>query len=193
MSDHELVRDVVNNFSAVEFPTCVPDPTTGIKFAFDHGDDLKTATESGRPLGFESAGTRSASVIWLDSQDRKWSMDLATVPGLTYLGNDAANNQPIVAFHYFKQESGEESHARIVRLTGIAYGVHDGHQGVSEKGIPAEKPGWYIKADQVGVCEPGSEISWQEPAEKVFPFARIVDGPLGDPRQAAIRAEFGLY
>lgn len=193
MSDYEVVSDSANKFNGVEFSAYVPDVTTGVKFIFDHGDGVTTVADAARPLGFEAAGTQNASISWLDSKDRKRMMDLTTVPGLTYLGNDLSNNQPVVAFHYFKQESGAEPHARVVRLTGIAYGVHGGHQGVPEKGIPAEKPGWYITAEQVGACEPDSEILWQEPAEKVFPLARIIGGPLGDPREQAVQAEFGLY
>lgn len=190
MTHHE--KPCTAAFDIITPETPVPPVDSAVAVTFKHDDEIIARADSVRFTGFGKWHDDRASITWLDSKGETSSMPLDIVPGLTYLGDDE-NDYPIVALNYFKQEVGAENFARIVRLTGVAYGVHSGHRGVPEKSIPSEKPGWYIVGEQVGVSTKDGDIEWQQPADRVFPFARIVDGPLGDPRAPRVQDCFGLY
>ncbi len=94
-----------------------------------------------------------------------------------------------IAFKYYKQLQGEEPAERIIIPYGFAYGVHTGHLGVPEKDIPAEPNGWYIVGEQVR-NQDGHIVS---DGERNFPLSRIIDGPIGDPRDPKHREVYGIY
>lgn len=176
----------------------LPPAETGVLFNFvDFEGSVVARSDNTRPLGFEqSQYSEGHDMVWLGSDAKgepaRHTMPVAALKGVTYLGADQITGEPVVAFRYYKQEKGEEAAARILRLTGVAYGVQDGHRGVPERRIPAEKPGWYMLGEQVGQVQDG-QVTWQEPAERTFPFARIIGGPIGDPRSEAFRKLMGIY
>lgn len=180
----------VESFNTVDPQGELPPIDTAVDMMLEQ-DGETTTLDKVRLLGF-NIQDGDASLLMVDEEAQVLEVSLSDIPGLEYFGN-GEEGYPVVAFNYFKQEVGSEPSDRIVRLKGVAYGVHQGHQGVPEKNIPAEKPGWYMVADQIGVVGSDNIVQWQDPSGRVFPFARIIDGPLGDPRQKHVQDKFGLY
>lgn len=90
-----------------------------------------------------------------------------------------------MGFYYDKQKTGVEDRERLFRPEGIYFGQHSGHLGDPAAGIGPENPGFYMAGEQFS-----SDGASQGP--RTFPFGRIV-GLMGDPGNAAFRAELGLY
>lgn len=102
---------------------------------------------------------------------------------------DLEDGNIALAFRYYKQFEGEEKEERLLIPKGFAYGVHPGHVGDPGTGIEPEPTGWYIVGDQVK-RQDGQIIVV---GERNFPLSRIINGPIGDPRDSHHRDIYGLY
>ncbi len=102
---------------------------------------------------------------------------------------DLEDGSIALAFRYYKQLEGEEKEERLLIPTGFAFGVHPGHMGEPAAGIGPEPAGWYIVGDQVKQ-QNGQIISV---GERNFPLSRIINGPIGDPRDPQHQDIYGLY
>jgi hypothetical protein len=172
----------------------IPPVETSVGFTLVETEEGDRLFNERTRLASWSCDDSEPQLDWVDSEGNIRQTPVAYLPGFTCLGLDPITAEPVVAFRYFKQFEGTEAQRRIVRLKGIAYGVHEGHMGDSEKKIEPEKPGWYIIAEQLGSIDDNNEFKLLDvPVGRVFPFARIMGGPLGDPTNPAVRQRFGLY
>ncbi len=150
-----------------------------------------------KPLGFQNSGSglliRVAEIAGSRRpEEMRYYRPYALFPPNTLSGFRTVSlggNQAGIAFRYYKQLQGEEPDERIIIPYGFAYGVHTGHLGVPENGIPAEPNGWYIIGEQVR-NQDGHVVS---EGERNFPLSRIIDGPIGDPRDPEHRKAYGIY
>lgn len=173
----------------------LPGPDTGLPFTFvDFEGEISAVATSVRPYGFEPGYENQPDLVWLDSKGQASRMPVSALRGVILLGTGTNPMQPEIAFRYYKQNVGMEIVQRVLRLTGVAYGTHEGHMGDMNAGILPEKPTWYMVGDQIGIRDfTTGDITEQAPASRVFPFTRIVNGPVGDPTDKTYRQLHGIY
>jgi hypothetical protein len=148
-----------------------------------------------RPYGVELNNV--PKVLGLDDDGEKVAVTLGRLPGFRLLGEVAIEDSqlwPVVAIDYYKPG---EVDARLVALHGFGFGVHPGHRTTGIDGQP-ETPALYAYGTHVGSISRTSRANrgMLPPAArqiKHFSLARIVGGPLGDPRRdAAFRKQMGI-
>ena len=141
----------------------------------------------------------AADIMGLNSDAHIEFVPIHEVAGLEDIEPSTVGAEPgsvVISFRYFKQKTGLESQRRIMQVTSIGYGVHEGHRGeIAEDGsviFSPEKPDFYFVGLQLGTMPlVGGEPMLQEPAERVFPFARTgISGDINDP---AFRSAHNLY
>lgn len=192
MTDNVL--EIPVTFEVITADSVKPGPETGLEFTFvDFEGNTSMRANSVRPVGFEVGHGGSANIAWLNAGGSVDRMPIDALRGIDDLRTSSNPLEPEVSFRYYKQFLGAEAGRRVLRLTGIAYGVHEGHMGDSGKGVAAEKPTWYMVGDQIGQIDEAGKLTRQEPAERFFPFTRIMNGPVGDPTNHLYRKQHGIY
>lgn len=181
-------------FEIITPETTVPGLETAIELTFvDLEGRLTAQAKSARPIGVQLDALGRPALAWLNSTNGVDRMPIDALQGITDLGTNDDPLQPHIAFRYYKQFEGEEKITRVLELTDVAYGTYQGHMGDAERGIAPEKPTWYMVGKQIGTFSVEGVFAEQEPASRVFPFTRIVDGPVGDPTNGAYQAQHGIY
>ena len=134
----------VVNFEIITAQSIVPGPETGLELTFvDFAGNPSARAMSARPVGFEPGYGGLTNLVWLNSVGDIDKMPVDALRGVEDLKTSSDPFEAEVVFGYYKQLLGAEAGKRVLRLTGIAYGIHEGHTGDIGKQIPAEKPTWY--------------------------------------------------
>ncbi len=137
------------------------------------------------PFYNDEAGVTVLSYGERDNPDNIVPFSLGRLTGIYFNGDvvsELSGLRPVVSFEYYKPGDVDE---RVLVLRGFGFGVHPTHMKTGIHGDP-EVPTWYMFGEHIGSRRPrGGPITLLHPTKqevKHFSLARVVNGPLGDPR-----------